>query len=375
MRFLLNICISLCLTGTVFGQEESSSKSVYIEGQIVGAEKQNISLGNQNVGAQSPLAIATSDEKGRFVMEAKIPYNDYYFLRFQNGQVLNLILSPGDSIAVYGDCKNILLYSNIVGSIHTTAMNEFLREFTAFKQVEDSLRLVVKTQPQKQDEVNAYFKPLADKFYTYRNNFINGNTQSPALIVTFNAINQETEWELYKKIVELLEASFEGSPTVANVRKYIDQQQAQKDAMKFLEPGNEAREIALQDTGRVDTLRLSDLKGKVVLIDFWASWCRPCRAENPNVVRLYHKYNADGFEVFSVSLDADLARWKQAIQADGLVWPYHVSDLKKWGCVAARDYAVSSIPFTVLIDREGKIIATKLRGEALENQLKLIFGH
>ena len=120
--------------------------------------------------------------------------------------------------------------------------------------------------------------------------------------------------------------------------------------------------------------KLSDLRGKVVLLDFWASWCRPCRGENPHVVAMYQKYHDKGFEVFSVSLDRDKESWKKAIAADGLVWPNHVSDLKYWSSEAARIYGVSSIPSTYLLDQNGRIIAKNLRGEALSNALKQLFG-
>jgi peroxiredoxin len=118
---------------------------------------------------------------------------------------------------------------------------------------------------------------------------------------------------------------------------------------------------------------LSDLKGKVVLVDFWASWCGPCRRENPNVVKLYNQYQAEGFTVLGVSLDTDRSRWLGAIEADGLTWP-HISDLKGWQNSAAQLYGVRSIPHTVLVDREGKIIARNLRGPALEAKLAEIFG-
>lgn len=120
--------------------------------------------------------------------------------------------------------------------------------------------------------------------------------------------------------------------------------------------------------------KLSDLRGKVVLLDFWASWCRPCRGENPHVVAMYHKYHDKGFEVFSVSLDRDKESWKRAIAADGLVWPNHVSDLKGWGSAAAKLYGVSSIPCTFLIDKDGRILAKGLRGDTLTQALQQIFG-
>lgn len=137
-------------------------------------------------------------------------------------------------------------------------------------------------------------------------------------------------------------------------------------------PGQTPPEITLP-TPSGKELSLSDLQGKVVLIDFWASWCGPCRKENPNVKRLYEQYKNKGFEIFGVSLDSDKGRWVQAIEQDGLEW-LHVSDLRKWQSVAAQDYAVSAIPQTFLLDRDGTIIARGLRGAALEQKLAEIFG-
>lgn len=122
-----------------------------------------------------------------------------------------------------------------------------------------------------------------------------------------------------------------------------------------------------------NTVSLSDFKGKVVYIDFWASWCGPCRKENPNVVAQYKKYKDKGFDILGVSLDRDHGAWKRAIEQDGLPW-HHISDLKGWQSQHAQLYSINSIPQTVLVDKEGKIIARNLRGESLEAKLKELFG-
>ena len=112
----------------------------------------------------------------------------------------------------------------------------------------------------------------------------------------------------------------------------------------------------------------------MVLIDFWASWCGPCRKENPNVVKLYKKYKFKGFTVLSVSLDEDPNKWKEAIAKDGLEWNNHVSDLMGWNSKMPQLYGFEGIPFTVLVNKEGKIIGRELRGEQLEQKLKNVFG-
>ncbi len=115
-------------------------------------------------------------------------------------------------------------------------------------------------------------------------------------------------------------------------------------------------------------LSLSSFKGKVLIVDFWASWCGPCRGENPNVVKMYKKYHKKGLEILSVSLDNNKEAWEKAIKDDGLIWN-HVSDLKGWGSSAAKLYGVSGIPHIVLIDKEGTIVAKNLRGEKLEEKV------
>ena len=151
--------------------------------------------------------------------------------------------------------------------------------------------------------------------------------------------------------------------------KSIDAQAA---TLRTYTAGAEAPLFAGPDPGGKE-ISLKSLRGKVVLLDFWASWCGPCRKENPNVVKLYDKYKEKGFEILGVSLDKTKDRWVKAIEADGLTW-LHVSDLKGWQSAYGRLYGVSSIPQTVLLDKEGKIIARNLRGAALEQKLAEVFS-
>ncbi len=144
------------------------------------------------------------------------------------------------------------------------------------------------------------------------------------------------------------------------------------DNMKATAIGQITPEIELPNPeGQV--IKLSSLRGKYVLVDFWAKWCGPCRRENPNVVKAYQKYKDKGFEVYGVSLDRNKEDWVQAIQEDGLTWT-QVSDLKYFESKAAADYNISAIPFSILVDPQGKIIAKNLRGPALNKKLEEVLG-
>ncbi|MBK8492644.1 MAG: TlpA family protein disulfide reductase [Saprospirales bacterium] len=209
-----------------------------------------------------------------------------------------------------------------------------------------------------------------------------------AMMVAFQTMGQNPQFiGTHKNIHSRLTKDYPGSENTLNYGIFISQLEtyfAQQQAGQRIQVGMPAPDINLPSPDG-KKYALSDLKGKVVLLDFWASWCGPCRRENPNVVKVYNQYKDKGFTVFSVSLDglasSDMAkfpsqeaidaqmksqkqRWVEAIQKDGLPWPYHVSDLKKWECAPAQLYGVNSIPRTFLIDREGKIAAVNLRGAA-----------
>jgi len=182
----------------------------------------------------------------------------------------------------------------------------------------------------------------------------------PYMVFTYY-MNQEYEFAD-------LEAAYKAVSAFNPASKYTTELAAIYNAEKLLAVGSPAPEI-IQNDPNGKPVALSSLKGKVVLIDFWASWCRPCRMENPNVVKMYRRLKSKGFEIYGVSLDGDANAWKNAIAKDSLTW-YHVSDLRQWQNAAAKLYKVSGIPYTVLLDRNGNIAAKGLRGPDLEAKVE-----
>jgi len=193
------------------------------------------------------------------------------------------------------------------------------------------------------------------------NAYIRKHTGSPAAatiildrFVTYQQVDKAGE--LYKVLDKKIQQSFYGREIVKAL---------ESDARTA--PGKIAPDFTQKDTTGKD-LQLSAMRGSYVLVDFWASWCGPCRKENPNVVAAYNKYHEKGFDIIGVSLDNKKEAWTKAIRADGLTW-YHVSDLKGWANEAAAAYNVKSVPANFLLDKTGKIVARNLRGEDLEKKL------
>ncbi|MCS6905102.1 MAG: TlpA disulfide reductase family protein [Bacteroidia bacterium] len=220
-------------------------------------------------------------------------------------------------------------------------------------------------------QMNLTFLDAVPFFEKYHNQIPKGSrTEKAYLLALMEAIAQaryNSDFaDIYLHFSEKFLQSFPNEPGAEERRRQLNE-------MGRLRIGQPAPEIALSSPDG-KTIKLSQLRGKVVLLDFWASWCGPCRRENPHVVKTYKHYNPKGFEVFSVSLDNNAENWKRAIKEDNLMWPYHVSDLRGWQSSAAQLYGVTSIPFTILLDKEGRIIAKNLRGQQLEQRLRKIFG-
>jgi peroxiredoxin len=193
---------------------------------------------------------------------------------------------------------------------------------------------------------------------------INSMGDSFASLAAIGLLNSKNEFQFLDSLVGKLDQIYPETKMIIQLKQQLDE-------MRALSMGQVAPEISLPNP-EGQTVNLSDFRGKYVMIDFWAAWCKPCREENPNVVRLYNQYKDQGFEVFGVSLDRTREAWVDAIFEDGLVWT-QVSDLKYFNSEAAVTYDINAIPATYLIDPDGKIIGKDLRGPSLESKLKEIF--
>jgi thiol-disulfide isomerase/thioredoxin len=377
MKKLTILLLITIFNGVAFAQ---NSINVTVSGNIFNADFDSVKISHFFGKYYKDYLSVPIDKKGNFTIKGNLPAMDYYVLRIGKSQA-HLILRDKSDIKIYGDGKKISKFCNIVGSDESHAMNQFSNRMDRWNIKSDSAMTALKADTSKAKAINDYMSKEFLQYQNDRQEFIASNQNSPALIISLVSMNIETEFEAYESIMNQVTASFGESPTVKEYAKYVqsikDKKLAEAKQLNdaaLLSPGKVSPDFEELGIDRKTKISLASLKGKVVLIDFWASWCGPCRKENPNVVRIYEKYKDKGFTIMSVSLDTDKDKWIAAINQDKLTWPNHVSDLGGWNSRVGKMYQVNSVPFTVLIDKEGNIIKTNLRGEELENQLESIFS-
>jgi peroxiredoxin len=305
-----------------------------------------------------------------FSMKRKVTEPGFYMLNFFNQQKVLVILDK-NNIEIQADGNNPTGDFTLKGS----------------KDVED-LQKITKAQNEQQGKVNnlgVKFQEANDKkddkarekiqaeYFNMQADFSNRikgliRQIGPNLASWYatNLLNPEEEYVFLDSLSRDFEKQMPDSKFVKEFKTKLAQYK------NVVTVGQAAPEISLNNP-EGKPVSLSSLRGKYVLIDFWASWCGPCRQENPNVVRMYNRFKGKNFEIFGVSLDKNKDKWVEAIQKDQLSW-VHVSDLQYWQSAGAQAYGVQSIPATFLIDPSGKVIAKNLRGKALEDRLTEILS-
>lgn len=367
-------------------QEQNLEINFGIDGDIQGAGDLIVVLEALSSDGTIEIAKTTTNSNGQFSLKGNIKGMGMYQLRvgYEN-KVIPLTLSPKDQIKVKADYATFDRLPQISGASWAKPLSEYMVLFNEFAQ--NQAELAKKTELSQEQQIQEFLrlrKPL-DEFALKNMTADPGNSVNMVLSTSLTPVMGFENWDpanldVLMKVSEAFNKKNPGSPIAKSMENQVQQIaagfkefQAYKQSSQATQSGGVAPEIALKNPeGKV--IKLSSLRGKIVLIDFWASWCGPCRKENPNVVRLYNQYKNKGFTIYSVSLDKDAEAWKRAIASDNLSWPNHVSDLLHWDSPMPQLYGFNGIPYTVLIDKQGKIIGTNLRGAALEQKLKEILG-
>lgn len=353
--------------------------SFTVSGKLNGALDQKVYLEQIFFNQKAPQILDTSSlNKGSFEVKAIAPEEGLYRLRFEKNAGY-VFINDKPEIEFNGDVKDSTLqlarfntaannsltkFIILLDSIHTILIGQNNNVNDIKKQNNDSLTSLARNQFNTTD---TWYKNFIDQYID--------TTESPIVALFAMGYSQESGIDTVKKLMDGLVKKFPKNTSVAEVAKQFEAYTAAQ-AQQQSQPQSQSTQVAIGQTAPDFTLpdvngkpfTLSSLRGKYVLLDFWASWCGPCREENPNVVATYKEFKNKNFTVLGVSLDKEKKDWVGAIKSDGLEWK-QVSDLKYWNNAAAALYSVEAIPYNVLIDPTGKVIATSLRGSDLTNKL------
>lgn len=374
-----HLFIGLAAAAVLYSCKDTKNTSGFeLKGTLQNAKGESIYLEKLSQSGTVLVDSGLIDEKGEFLLNKYDPSVGFYRLRINNANFAMLVLDSAQKITIKGDARDLGNTFSAEGSPDTKLFLEYNLLAQNQKRRTDSLENIFRTAiiTQKMDSLKADslskqlekpYEQMVAEYSALIAKKISENTGSFASIMAIQQLKPEDYMDVYKALDKGLQQKYPNNKDVQSFHGMVQQTQMMVARAEATKVGNEAPELLLPMPNDKE-LALSSLRGKVVLIDFWASWCGPCRKEMPNVKRVYDKYKSRGFEIYGVSLDKDRDKWLEAIEKDGLKWP-QVSDLKWWQSEGAQTYAVQSIPYTVLISKEGKIIATGLRGAELENKL------
>jgi peroxiredoxin len=371
MRLLSFLCFTL-MVGTA--NTQAVKKGFVISGTISGTDTGKIYL-SHFLKDGTRVVDSTKLKAGKFAFKGTVKDADFYYLRIANDGLPLFVENTAITITAN---KAELRKATVTGSESHNQYKEWSDMWSAItSRAGTYYRLLDTGKKDSTGNVTMLTDSVVRKAFDDGMAGLNISTDSAinvivskypsspvaAYIIIDRYINY-TNLPNVKKFYALLDSKGKSSSFGKQIAEYLV-------IAAKTEPGATPKFAIADTSGKV--LKLSSLKGKYVLVDFWASWCVPCRRENPNVVKAYQKYHDKGFEIVGVSLDTKKDMWMKAIAKDGLNW-YHVSDLKGWESGIVKELGVKVVPTSFLIDPDGKIIANNLRGELLWEKLAEIFN-
>ncbi|MGB8359445.1 MAG: TlpA disulfide reductase family protein [Bacteroidales bacterium] len=366
--------------------------SVTVTGHISGiGEGEYLLLREVKPGVLEPIDSVIPGQDGTFTFRTETKWPSFYMLSAGTDDFLTILASPGEKIRISADRNSLSSPSDLTGSKGTSVMNDFRKDQQiVIKELESLTKvyndsIMSKRLPLIMDSLD---RRAADIVAGFREKAVTMLDDNSSSMVSIYLLNQQVvpglqlfdpakDPQIYYRVDSLLYEQYPESDLVLDLHNFVSGLRKSVSintiAGGTIKEGDILPDIALPDP-EGDTISLSSKRGSIVLVDFWAAWCPPCREENPNLVKLYDMYHYRGFDIFQVSLDQRKEDWTGAIRNDRLGRWTHVSDLKYRDSEVVKRFGLSEIPANFLIDRNGRVIASNLRGPMLQKKLEELFS-
>ncbi len=332
-------------------------------------------------------------ENGTFQFNKEVKLTAFYLLKINNNNFLTMLVEPGEKINLDAHNDSLNYPVSVTGSHGTELMAEYNRTLRGTINKLTALNTIYMQNtenpnlPKVIESLDSLAQGYLNEINSYTKNYIDKNLSSLVSLVALYqqvapsvyVLNPSRDIKYFLKVDSSLYSQYpEYDPVITlhqQVQELVAGLKGETATPVTEESGKlaEAPEISLPNP-EGDTIKLSSTRGSVVLLDFWASWCAPCRQENPNLVKAYNLYHNKGFQIYQVSLDKTKEAWIKGINDDQLGKWIHVSDIQYWNSVVVPLYKIESIPFNFLLDKSGRIIASNLRGEQLQLKLAELFN-
>lgn len=330
-------------------------------------------------------------DKGTFKFKKDVKIPSFYLLKRNDNNFLTMLIKPGEKIILKAHNDSLNNPISIKGSIGTESMAEYNKKLRiTIKKMTELHNIYMQNVdkpelPRVIESLDSTAQVYLSEINTYTKKYIDDNiTSLVSLVALYQQVapsvyilNPTKDLKYFVKVDSSMYSLYPDYEPVTSLHEQVKEIVANMKGETTIIPasisGTEAPEISLP-TPDGDIIKLSSTRGSVVLLDFWASWCAPCRQENPNLVEAYTAYHKKGFQIYQVSLDKTKEAWMKGIQDDKLENWIHVSDIKYWNSVVVPLYKIESIPYNFLLDKEGRIIASTLRGEQLQIKLAELFN-